>query len=73
MTGFFSFARATARQIMSLASAEPPGLFTRSTIALMSSSLRALSIALTIVSEPMDEMLPDQSYWLLPLVMAPVQ
>ena len=74
MTGLpSSLARSTARQIMSEARPEPPGLLMRRTIALTLSSLRAVSIALTIVFEPMAARLPKRSYWLLPLTIGPVQ
>src|SRR5262245_54041850 len=72
-TGFLAaFRRWIAPQIMSLASALPPGLFTRSTTALTLSSLQAASSASTIVSLPMDVTLPSKPALLLPLVMMPV-
>src|SRR5947209_4927569 len=51
MTGFFE--RFSSFQIRSLASAEPPGLSTRKTIALTVESFSAWRMASTMVSEPM--------------------
>ena len=68
-TGFLQ--RRRAFQIRSLASAEPPGLSTRSTMALTVLSCSASRIASTIVVEPHDSP-PSSPSPPLPLTITPV-
>ena len=58
--------------IRSLARALPPGLSTRSTIALTVASLFASRMALIIVSEPIADSPVRKSDWLLPVIIMPV-
>ena len=64
--GFSFLARVTSRQIESEATADPPGLSTRNTMASTDLSWRARRIQREIVS------LPIMPYMPLPLMMGPI-
>ena len=66
MTGFSCLARTTSRQMESEATAEPPGLSMRKTMAAMDLSRRALRIQRDMVSLPIIPYIP------VPLMIGPM-